>query len=95
LRSVGSSFDEFLREEGILEEVTERVMQRLENYATARDQERYAIALAKTYNKRRQTAYQAYLKEFDALQKREQFTEEVKRAISRRLDEIHQFHRKT
>jgi hypothetical protein len=89
LRSVGSSFDNYLKEEdGLFEEVTKRVLERLENYGVARERERYAIALTKTYAKRRQIAYREYLKEFDSLQN--QFNEKVRRVIARRLNEIHQ-----
>ncbi len=75
---IGSSLDDFLK--------TAEVMDCLSDYEIAKDREDAAHELYKTYTRRRQAAFQAYLKAYDALS--DTITEETKRAIESRLDEL-------
>jgi hypothetical protein len=70
------------------EDPVERALRLLDVYAATRDQERYARELAKTYNRRRQSAYQTYLKSYDALQQHPSFTDDVRRLFDQKLEEI-------
>lgn len=71
-----------------IEEHFKRAMMLLDEYIAAKDLERYAMALARTYNKRRQNAYRAYLKQYDALQKESAFTEQYRRMLQDKLNRI-------
>ena len=61
----------------------------LDEYAAAKDREKYGLQLAKTYNKRRQLAYAAYLREYDKLRKDPSFDQKIRDLFTLKLDEIH------
>ena len=65
-----------------------KIMDLLNQYQAVRGQEEAAKELVKTYSRRRQKAYTAFLKEMQALHNAGHLTEQVERQVNDRLDAI-------